>query len=95
MIVRTGKQVGTVWMAALALFAACVIAARALNDAGHVKAQYWIGDVGLLAIAAAIVMTGLWLRVAGPRSRVARGTIELFLVIGSLLWLIAMAFPFL
>jgi hypothetical protein len=58
-------------------------------------ASYYVGLAGLLAIAVALLLTWRWVgRMAADR-RGMRVALRGVLVMGMLLWLVAMVFPFL
>lgn len=98
MDIRSGRQVALLWAGALLVFLICAWASRALHPAGPVlrpPASYYVGLVGLLAIGLALALTWRWVGVAGPASSATRAGLRVLLLLGGVLWVAAMVFPFL
>lgn len=98
MSIRSGRQVALLWAGALLLFLITAWASRALHPSHPVdrpSASYYVGLLGLLAIGLALVLTWRWVGQAGPASSGARAGLQALLVVGGLLWVAAMVFPFL
>ena len=98
MEIRSGRQVALLWTGALLVFLISAWASRALHPVHPVRrppASYYIGLVGLLAIGLALLLTWRWVGHAGPVSSGARAGLRVLLVLGGLLWVAAMVFPFL
>jgi hypothetical protein len=98
MEIRSGRQVALLWVGALLLFLICAWASRALHPSHPVdrpSASYYVGLVGLVAIGVALVLTWRWVGHAGPASSGARAGLQALLLLGGVLWLAAMVFPFL
>jgi hypothetical protein len=96
---QSTRQVVAMWAGALVVFLASAwISVTILRPAAPVTgptASYYTGLVGLLAIGTALGLTWYWVRRTGPTSRPARVLVQLLLVLGTVLWLAAMVFPFL
>lgn len=98
MEIRSGRQIALLWAGALLLFLICAWASRALHPSSPITrptASYYVGLVGLLAIAVALVLTWRWVGRAGPASSGTRAVLRALLLLGGVLWLAAMVFPFL
>ena len=98
MEIRSGRQIALLWAGALLLFLICAWMSRALHPSSPVNrptASYYVGLVGLLAIGVALVLTWRWVGQAGPASSGARTGLRALLLVGGVLWLAAMVFPFL
>lgn len=98
MRVQSGRQVAALWAGALLIFFAGAWGATALLPTGPATrptASYYVGLVGLVAIGIALVLTWLWVQRAGPASRAPRAVLQMLLIVGAVLWLAAMVFPFL
>lgn len=98
MVIRSGRQIALLWAGALIVFLICAWASRALHPSGPVQrppASYYVGLVGLLAVGVALVLTWRWVGQAGPASSGARAGLRALLLLGGVLWLAAMIFPFL
>lgn len=98
MNIRSGRQVALLWAGALVLFLISAWASRALHPSHpepRPQASYYVGLVGLLAIGVALVLTWRWVGQAGPASSGARTALRVLLVVGGMLWVAAMVFPFL
>ena len=99
MHIRSSRQVAALWAGALATFFVSAWASTMLlpspGSASGVPASYYIGLVGLVAIGLAMVLTWVWLGRNGPSSRAARTGLRTLLVVGGVLWVVAMLFPFL
>ena len=99
MQIRSNRELGALWAGAVAFFFVCAWASTMLlpttRTATGPTASYYVGLGGLLAIGLALGLTWVWLGRKGPASRLARVGLQVVLVIGTLLWLVAMVFPFL
>jgi len=99
--IQSGRQIAAVWLGALAIFVATawgstlILPADAAAVSSGPPASYYVGLLGLLAVGLALVLT--WRRVgrSGPTSTAARTVLQALLAVGTVLWLAAMAFPFL
>ena len=96
MRIQSSRDVGRLWLASGAVFAASVGVTRLLGRSEQVRMPaLWIGYLGLAAMGVAIVLTWLWLNRGGPRSLVARVLLRLTLSAALLFWGLAILFPFL
>ena len=98
MRLQTGRQVAGLWFSVVLVFLASAWASIALSPATPVTrppASYYVGLVGLAAVGIALWLTWAWVRRAGPTTRAARTLLQVLLTLGTLLWLVAMLFPFL
>lgn len=98
MRLQSGRQLGVIWISAVLVFLLSAWAATALLPTMLVTrptSSYWLGLVGLLAIGLALALTWDWVARAGPVSSAARVSIRLALTLLSILWVLAMIFPFL
>ena len=98
MDIRSGRQVALLWAGALLVFLISAWVSRALHPAGPVRrppASYYVGLVGLLAIGLALALTWRWVGIAGPASSGTRTALRGLLLLGGVLWVAAMVFPFL
>jgi hypothetical protein len=84
-----------VWAAAVAVLLAAVVASRGLTRLTTPWPAYGVGLIGLLAVGAALVLSWRGVGVPGAHSAGARRAIRGALLVGALLWLVAMIFPFL
>lgn len=92
----TARQVGRIWLLSGAIFTAAVIFVRRLGHTEDVRfTALWIGYAGLAPIGVALFLTWGWLGGRGPRSPFGRAPLRLALIGGTLLWLLALVFPFL
>lgn len=97
-MIRRGRQVVLLWVAALVIaFVSAALSRWLLPSTPPTgpTASYYVGLVGLVAVGAALWLTWGWLDRAGPSSRAARILLRAVLAIGGVLWVAAMAFPFL
>jgi hypothetical protein len=101
MRIRTGRQLAGLWLGVLLLFLATAWASRLLLPAADTTAptspppSYYVGLIGLLAVGGALALTWSWARHSHQLAPSARAALLALLVVGSLLWLAAMLFPFL
>jgi hypothetical protein len=98
MRIQSGRQVAALWTAALLVFLTSAWASIALHPATPVTAPaagYYVGLLGLLAIGLALVVTWRWVRGRATISRGTRAMLQTLLIVGAVLWLAAMVFPFL
>jgi hypothetical protein len=84
-----------VWLLAITLFVVAAGISRALATQSATMASYWSGLLGLLAIGGALLVS--WQRLAQPgrHAPTVWRLLRLCVVLGSLLWVVAMLFPFL
>ena len=96
MRVQTGRDIGRIWLIAVALFALTVVAVRSMGrDPGTQMVALGIGYVGLAAIGAALIFTTRWVDRAGPSSRLLRAALQLVLGAALVAWLVSLIFPLL
>ena len=92
------RQVAALWLATVIVFLSSAWASDALLPRVPVArppASYYVGLIGLLAIALALALTWEWVGRAGPSSVGARAAIRVVLAVVAFLWAMAMIFPFL
>lgn len=97
-MIRTGRQVVLLWAAALAIALVTAVLSTWLLPPSPPRgptASYYVGLVGLVAVGVALWLTWGWLDRAGPSSSAARMVLRVVLATGGVLWVAAMAFPFL
>jgi len=92
---RTSTSLPRVWSFTTALFIAAVFVSRAFTQRGEPGRAYAAGLIGLLAVGAALLLSGRELRRPGARSPRAHAALRAALTVGALLWFVAMIFPFL
>ncbi len=99
--IRTPRQLGALWAITVVVFALSARVSIALAPAELTPDQpfraaapsYFAGLVGLLGVAVALVLTWVW---ASRTESAAVGImVQVAVIIGALLWLLAMIFPFL
>ena len=100
MRIQSGRAAGWLWVGAVLIFLVSAWGSNALlAPAGSVVtrpgASYYVGLVGLVAIGIALWLTWEWARRVGPASRGARAALRGLLVAVTVLWFMAMLFPFL
>lgn len=84
-----------VWAAAGAVFFISAWTSRSLTERASPMPSYWVGLIGLLAVGVALLLS--WRGLADPSAhspstrRLLRGAV----VLGVVLWCVAMVFPFL
>ena len=86
---------GQVWAVTAAIFAVAALTSRALTRLASPMPAYWAGDVGLLAVAVALVWSWWGLGMAGAHTATTRRVLRAGVACGALLCLLAMVFPFL
>ena len=84
-----------VWAVAAAVFTLAALTSRALTRLPRPMPAYWVGEVGLLAVGVALVLSWRGLGVAGAYTATTRRVLRGVVAFGALLWLIAMLVPFL
>ena len=83
-----------VWAFAATTFILAAGISRSLTAAASPAPAYWTGLVGLLALGAALWASWRHLGVRGARSAVRWRVLRLIVVLGAVLWVAAMLFPF-
>lgn len=84
-----------VWAVAATTFVLAAGISRSLAASAAAKPAYWTGLVGLLALGAALWASWRHLGAPGTHSAVMWRVLRLVVVLGALLWVVAMLFPFL
>jgi|1185.fasta_scaffold20867_3 hypothetical protein len=84
-----------VWAVAVAVLLATALASRGLTRLTTPWPAYGVGLIGLLAVGVALVLSWRGVGAPGAHSAGVRRAIRGALLVGALLWLVAMIFPFL
>jgi hypothetical protein len=93
---QTGQDVRNVWLVTGLIFLSTVIIVKMMDRGpGRVMPALWTGYVGLAAVGGALFFTAAWVHRHGPSSFAARSGIYALIAIATLLWLLALVFPFL
>lgn len=99
--IRTGRQLGAVWAVTVIVFLVSAWVSIALAPAEvapdrpfrAAAPSYFAGLVGLLGVAIALALTWVW---ASRTESASLGVmVQIGVIFGALLWLLAMIFPFL
>ena len=84
-----------VWTIAIAVMLVTAIASHVLGRLSSPMPAYWVGLVGLLAVGAALVLSWRELGAADAARPAVRRALRGLVMLGLILWVIAMAVPFL
>ena len=95
MTVHSQPPLTRVWTIACAVFLVSAAASRVLTGRLTPVPAYLAGLVGLLAVGGALVLSWRGLGIAGAYAPGARRVLRWAVVLGAVLWLGAMLFPFL
>ncbi len=99
--IRTSRQLGALWAVTVGVFVVSAWASIALAPAevapgqpfSAAAASYFAGLVGLLGIAVALALTWVW--ASRTESATLGIMVQIAVILGAVLWLLAMIFPFL
>jgi hypothetical protein len=96
MRIRTGREIGVMWVVVGTAFIAMVMVIRAVGRSASTQtASLVIGYVGLAAVGASLLITSRWVYQRGPRSMAIRAGLLALIALVFVLWLVALVFPFL
>lgn len=84
-----------VWAATAVVFLAAALASRALVHRPSPMPSYAVGLVGLLAVGVALALSWRGLGDPGMHAPATRRVLRGAVVLGAVLWVLAMLFPFL
>lgn len=95
MATHVHTPLGRVWAMTAVVFLLAALTSRALTRLPSPMPSYWVGLVGLLAVAAALVLSWRDVGVPGAHTTTMRRVLRGAVALGALVWLLAMIFPFL